>query len=69
ATVMDLFSRRIIGWEMSHRMTKELTITALKRAINQQLPNEGLIIILIEAANTPQLIIKQFYKTIKSPRV
>ncbi|MDY0394668.1 IS3 family transposase [Virgibacillus halophilus] len=43
ATVMDLFSRRIIGWEMSHRMTKELTITALKRAINQQLPNEGLI--------------------------
>lgn len=43
ATVMDLFSRRIIGWEMSRRMTKDLTITALQRAINQQLPKEGLI--------------------------
>ncbi|NPC93066.1 IS3 family transposase [Bacillus sp. WMMC1349] len=43
ATIMDLFSRRIIGWEMSRRMTKELTITALKRAINQQLPQKGLI--------------------------
>lgn len=26
ATVMDLFSRRIIGWAMSSRMTKELVI-------------------------------------------
>lgn len=43
ATVMDLFSRRIIGWEMSHRMTKELTIAALKRAINQRPPEERLI--------------------------
>lgn len=43
ATIMDLFSRRIIGWEMSHRMTKELTITALKRAIQRQTPEKGLI--------------------------
>lgn len=43
ATIMDLFSRRIIGLEMSHRMTKELTIKALQRAINHQPPQEGLI--------------------------
>nr|WP_245544966.1 IS3 family transposase [Lentibacillus jeotgali] len=43
ATVMDLFSRRIIGWEMSRRMTKALTMTALQRAIRQQEPQEGLI--------------------------
>ncbi|NBJ71600.1 hypothetical protein D1839_19515 [Roseburia sp. 1XD42-34] len=43
ATIMDLFTRRIIGWEMSRRMTKELIITALKRAINQQPPQKGLI--------------------------
>jgi len=43
ATVMDLFSRRIIGWQMSRRMTKELTMTALQRAINQQQPQKGLI--------------------------
>ena len=30
-------------WAMSHRMTKELTLTALRRAINQQTPQEGLI--------------------------
>ena len=43
ATIMDLSSKRIIGWEMSHRMTKELTIKALQRAIIQQPPQEGLI--------------------------
>ena len=43
ATVMDLFSRRIIGWQMSDRLTKQLTITALERAINHQKPQEGLI--------------------------
>jgi putative transposase len=43
ATIMDLFSRRIIGWDMSNRMTKDLTITALQRAIAQQPPKKGLI--------------------------
>lgn len=43
ATVMDLFSRRIIGWAMSGRMTKALVISALKRAFQTQAPTEGLI--------------------------
>lgn len=43
ATIMDLFSRRIIGWHMSHRMTKELVITALKRAIAAEPPIPGLV--------------------------
>lgn len=43
ATVMDLFSRRIIGWQMSNRMTKELVLTALQRAIQKQPPTEGLM--------------------------
>lgn len=43
ATVMDLFSRRIIGWAMSDRMTKALVIRALKRAFQTQAPTEGLI--------------------------
>lgn len=43
ATIMDLYSRRILGWHMSHRMTKELVILALKRAIGRQKPTEGLI--------------------------
>jgi putative transposase len=29
ARVLDLYSRRIVGWAMSNRMTSELTHTAL----------------------------------------
>ena len=43
ATVMDLFSRRIIGWAMDKRMTKELVILALQRALWRQPPQKGLI--------------------------
>lgn len=43
ATIMELFSRRIIGWAMGDRMTKELVIIALKRAIRTQTPTPGLI--------------------------
>lgn len=43
ASVMDLFSRKIIGFAMSERMTKELVLLALNRAKNSQPPNEGLI--------------------------
>lgn len=44
ATIMELYSRRIIGWAMDERMTKELVILALKRAIRTQTPTPGLII-------------------------
>ncbi|PNZ35470.1 IS3 family transposase, partial [Staphylococcus lutrae] len=43
ATVMELFSRRIIGWSMSNRMTKDLVISALERAFTAQKPTAGLI--------------------------
>lgn len=48
ATVMDLFSRRIIGWAMSDRMTQALVIQALviqafTRAFQTQAPTAGLI--------------------------
>jgi transposase InsO family protein len=33
ATVIDLFSRRIIGYQMSNRMTKDLVISALQKAL------------------------------------
>lgn len=43
ATVMDLYSRRILGWAMDKRMTKALVISALKRAIDRQPSQKGLI--------------------------
>ena len=33
ATVMDLFSRKIVGWAMGPRMTKALAIQALEMAV------------------------------------
>jgi putative transposase len=38
ACVLDLFSRKIIGWHMSDRMTKELVMQALKQAYGRQQP-------------------------------
>lgn len=38
ASVMDLYSRKIVGWHVDKRMTKELVITALDRAYRAQKP-------------------------------
>jgi transposase InsO family protein len=43
ATVMDLFSRRIIGWTLARTRTVAITIRALKRAIALRNPKAGLI--------------------------
>jgi len=41
AVVMDLFSRKIVGWAASDRMKKDLAIEALKRAIALRKPPPG----------------------------
>lgn len=38
AIVLDLYSRRIVGWETRDRLKKGLAITALKRAIATRYP-------------------------------
>nr|WP_161568146.1 IS3 family transposase [Anaerobacillus alkaliphilus] len=43
ATVMDLYSRKIVGWSTDKTMTKELPLKALARAINSRKPSENLI--------------------------
>jgi transposase InsO family protein len=43
ATVMDLYSRKIVGWAMSETMTAEFAIAALKMAIQRRKPPIGLI--------------------------
>ncbi|WP_299095806.1 IS3 family transposase, partial [uncultured Metabacillus sp.] len=43
ATVMDLYSRKIVGWAMDKTMTKELVIAALKVAYKRQRPGKGII--------------------------
>jgi putative transposase len=43
AAILDLYTRRIVGWAMSERMTGELTMAALKMAIHSRQPGPGLI--------------------------
>lgn len=43
AVVMDLYSRRIVGWAMDRRMKKALVLRALMMAINLRKPPPGLI--------------------------
>ena len=43
AVVMDLFSRRIVGWAMADRLGHELALAALEMAIARQHPAPGLI--------------------------
>ena len=43
AIVMDLYSRRIVGWSMDRWMNRHLVIDALRMALGYRLPREELI--------------------------
>ena len=43
AVIIDLFGRRVVGWATSDRLRKELTLSALRRAIAVRRPAAGLI--------------------------
>ena len=41
---MDLFSRRIIGWSMGSRITKELALDALLMAVWRRKPESKVLV-------------------------
>ena len=43
AVILDLYSRRVIGWAMGHRLTVELAEQALTRALANRTPRAGLL--------------------------
>ncbi len=43
AIVMDLFSRRIVGWYIDKRMTTDLICKAMIKAVNLRQPPKGLV--------------------------
>lgn len=43
AGVLDLFSRKVVGWEMSNRIDADLVERALRMALYQRQPGRGLI--------------------------
>jgi transposase InsO family protein len=43
AVVLDIFSRSVVGWSMSERLTDDLTVRALLQALMRRNPHKGLI--------------------------
>lgn len=43
AVILDVFSRRIVGWSMDRRMTDSLVVTAFKNTLVRRRPRPGLI--------------------------
>jgi len=43
AVVIDLFSRRVVGWSMQSHMRTDLVLDALTMAVGQRLPDPGLL--------------------------
>jgi putative transposase len=43
AAILDLFSKRIVGWSMAGRMTKKLVLDAVSMAVARRKPGPGLL--------------------------
>lgn len=43
AVVIDAFSRRVVGWELDRTVEDELTLTALRMALEVRRPSPGLV--------------------------
>jgi transposase InsO family protein len=43
AAILDLYSRRVVGWSMSDRITRQLTLDALMMALRARAPATGLV--------------------------
>lgn len=44
AVFIDLYNRQIIGWSMNDQITQQLTCSALRMALRNRKPNDGLIV-------------------------
>ena len=43
AVVLDLYSRRVVGWAFSHKLNTSLALAALRMALTQRRPAAGLL--------------------------
>jgi len=63
AVVIDLYSRKVVGWSMGSRMKAQLVCDALTMAIWQRQPEEGLI---VHSDQGVQYASHQYRKLLKS---
>ena len=65
--VIDLFSRKVVGWSMASSMTKEFVMEALHMAVTQRCPSEDQFYITpIAAASIAATTIKTCWKRTES---
>jgi putative transposase len=62
ASIMDLFTRKIVGWKASSRMTKELVIETLEQAYEREKPEAG---VLHHSDRGSQYAAKEYQKKLK----
>jgi transposase InsO family protein len=43
AAVLDVYNRKVVGWSLSDRLTKELVVAAIRQALDRERPGAGLI--------------------------
>jgi putative transposase len=43
AVILDLFSRRVVGWSLSERLERGIALNALKMALQDRQPPQGLL--------------------------
>ena len=63
AVVMDLYSRRIVGYSMSRYMKTSLVLEAMKMAVNKRMPKQGMI---FHSDRGSQYTAKEFRRYLKS---
>ena len=66
STVIDLCSRRVVGWSLSNRITKELVIDSLRDALNKRRPAPGII---FHSDRGSQYASDEFVETLKDNEV
>jgi transposase InsO family protein len=44
AAILDVYNRKVVGWCLSDRLTKEMVLSAIRQAIDRERPDGGLIL-------------------------
>ena len=66
AVILDLYSRRVIGWAVSNRMKRDLAIRALNMAEPYGNLRRAAFIIRIAGRNTVHMTIRSFFRSMDS---
>lgn len=61
--ILDLFSRKVIAWKLSHRMTASLVIETLDHALIQRQPNEPVLFHSDRGTQYTSVAFRQFLDT------